>query len=745
MLMFKHINRLAAFSCVALIASPILPISAQDDLSLLDETVVSASPEPRPVARTRGAAPVTNRVQNIEAPVDFAAPVESAPLERPRIDNPISVAQFSGDDLLLRGVSTQRGELFRRTANATNLPGGLGSFTIRGLNDDAISSPTLDTGSSNLATVFINQAPVSKNYVAYTSPTLWDVKQVEILRGPQSVFQGPNSIAGAVFFDYNNPGFEWEGRSRLEYGEYDTINWAIMQNIPLVDDYLAARFTYERYLSDGYVTNITRNEDDWGNTDRQFAKIQLLYRPTGDDDNTLNFTYRFGRDRGNDVFPDHGTTTPLFDRTSTFDNDDVRDSDTHFVSLEGKFTLNDDWQLETVTSAQSVNLIQDFDADYTPSPFFRSRIGAYVDEEFYSQEIRSSFDNGGPLRATLGLYGQYSDYKNGLNGFAFGSPVVTNVSEIGVVGAVFANAEYDLTDKLTLGAGARLNYEERDVRIDALTAPAGFPAFTFTGQGAATESFTDLLPEVNLSYRLDDQQTVGGLVSRGYRSGGVSVAPFFAVARSYEPEYTWNYELFYRGVFNDGRTRINSNLFYADWTDQQVPVQLPFGSPFDVLVQNVGESTMYGFELEFEQDLTSEWSVFAALGYTKTEFGNFPVNATTNLAGRGFPYAPEWNTSLGLQYVGDSGVFGSVNWSYVSGSYSDPGAASQTPLDGRSLVDAKIGYGQDGWKVYLFGSNLFDEEYASRLSIGSSFPGVNPAFGLTGPPRMVGVGVEVAW
>lgn len=708
------------------------------DVSTLDATVIETTPEV-PV-RGRGTAPVPNRFVVAETIVDLATPVENDTLNRARIDNPISVAQFSGSDLLLRSVGVDRSEVFNRTANATALPGAFGSFTIRGVNDDALAT-TFDTGSNNLATVFINQAPISKNHLTYTPPTLWDVERVEVFRGPQSIFQGPNSLAGAVFYDYVDPNFTWEGRSRVEYGEYDTMTWAVTQNVPIVDEVLAARFNYERYLSDGFVKNITRDEDDWGRTDRQNARLQLLYRPNGDDDTTLNFTYRYGEDRGNDIFPFVGGPTPFFDRTSIYNNNDVYDSESHFLALEGFFRLNDAWTLETVTSAQYLDGFQDFDGDRSPFPI--DQVFAYFDEYLYTQEFRFNFDDGGPFRGLVGLYGQYNDYKNGFNGTFFGSPIDNDISEFGTVAALFLNGEYDVTNRLTVGAGVRFNYEERDVNFSSVLGPLPpFLPFPLAGEQRSTDEFFDVLPQGSISYDLSDTQTIGGLVSRGYRSGGVSVAPFVQQVAGYDPEYTWNYELFYRGVFLDGQLRVNSNVFYNDWTDQQVGLQVPGGTFVDILVENVGESTLYGAEFEVEYDFTREWSAFLALGYNNTEFGNFPLSPTQNLMGESFPFAPAWDSSLGVQYVGECGVFGSLTWTYQDESYSEVQNINQTALSSRHLVSAKLGYGQDNWKVYAFGSNLLNEDYElnqfDQLGIGQFY-------GVAGPPRVFGAGFELAW
>ncbi len=654
-------------------------------------------------------------------------------LGRTILENPNSVAQFSGDDLLQNGVGTSREEIFSRMANATYAPGGFGSFTIRGINDDALVT-SFDTGSNNLATVFINQAPMGKNPLTYLGPSLWDVETVEVLRGPQSVFQGPNSLAGAVFYNDVDPNFTSEGRARVEFAEYETINGAITQNIPLVDQVLAARVNFETNISEGYITNITRNDDEYAHTDRQHARVQLLYRPSGHYDTSLNFTYRYGRDRGNDVFGFHGTQTPFYDRTNTYDNDDFYDSDFHFFGLEGHFRVNEAWVFDSVTSIQDFQLDNDFDADLTSFPFFN--VASFEDQQLYTQEFRLKFDDDGPARAAFGLFGQYNDYENGFDGF-FGAPTDSNISEIGRVGAVFTNAEYDLTDRVTIGGGIRFNYEEREVTSSTTFGPV-------SGSAASSDDFTDVLPQVSLTYRLDDNQTTGGLISRGYRSGGVTIAPFVGLAEGYDPEYTLNYEWFYRGIFAEGRIRINSNVFYTDWTDQQVGVTPPGGLPgFDTLIENVGNAELYGFELEMEYDLSDEWSSFVAIGYSHTEFGNFPLEAGVNLAGSPFVLAPEWDTSVGLQYAGESGIFGAVVWDYQDESYGDVTDIAGTALDARHLISLKVGYGRDNWRVYAFASNLLDEEYAITLFNGAGF-GLS-SYGKAGAPRVAGIGFELDW
>ena len=110
------------------------------------------------------------------------------------------------------------------------------------------------------------------------------------------------------------------------------------------------------------------------------------------------------------------------------------------------------------------------------------------------------------------------------------------------------------------------------------------------------------LPKFHLSYRLFEPVKIGFLISRGFRSGGGSVtySPQDSVLTgAYGPEYTWNYEIFFRSVWFDGDLAIDGNAFFVDWNDMSVtiPTVGTFGTT-DTITVNAGAAELYGFELQ---------------------------------------------------------------------------------------------------------------------------------------------------
>lgn len=100
-------------------------------------------------------------------------------------------------------------ELFERTANVSEFYGSSG-FTIRGMANQGVSGG----GDAALATIYLDGAPMPQS-ITFGGPTeAWDIRQVEIFRGPQSTLQGLNALAGAVVMRSNDPTFEPEFRAR---------------------------------------------------------------------------------------------------------------------------------------------------------------------------------------------------------------------------------------------------------------------------------------------------------------------------------------------------------------------------------------------------------------------------------------------------------------------------------------------------------------------------------------------------
>jgi outer membrane receptor protein involved in Fe transport len=648
---------------------------------------------------------------------------------------PSSTTVF-GEELIDEAVGTTRDQIFQRAANTTSLPGGFGSFTIRGVSDFTIN-PSFNTGSNSLATLFVNQVPLSSNSVAYASPSLWDIESVEIFRGPQSSSQGPNALAGSVFYHYVEPSFDYSGKLKVEYGEHGLVNTAIAQNLPIVNDSLAARFSFEKNYYEGTIQNITRDEDNYGRKDSLNYRTQLLWTPGDSGKTKFVLGYNYIRDLG-DNFAWHGADTPFYDRTSTSDGDNYYDADSHLITLQGTTYLNERWCLTSISGVRVLNEESLFDGDYTSNPF--TAVYNYYDEKAFTQEFRANYSRE-RLNVVFGAYGQYNDYQNGYDGSFYGYDIANLLGEKGKIFALFSKVEYYLLEQVKLEAGLRYNYEERDVENET----------SFSGVLGAyddTVSFKDWIPSASITYELSNTQNVGFLISRGYRSGGVIIAPFMQVASSYDPEYAWNYEAFYHGSFLENHLHINASVFYMDWKDLQVTTNIEGGfAGYDETIDNVGTAELQGFEFEMSYKLDNHWSLSAALGYAHTEFGDYRLDSssTGDRSGESFPFSPEWNASIGVNYKTEKGIFASLTCSWVDACYSDIANLETSHIRDKTLVSGKLGYDFTNWSVYVFGTNLLDLDYPEVLYDTAAYGLPNPYYGQAGEPRTVGIGVETSW
>ena len=356
----------------------------------------------------------------------------------------------------------------------------------------------------------------------------------------------------------------------------------------------------------------------------------------------------------------------------------------------------------------------------------------------------------GQADAVLSLYQDFDPAKIGQDTKIYNT--VTNL-------ALFADAKYEINDKWDLFGGFRIDREKQEnqgstlytidnanmmpdpsnpafsPQIAALVGGLNAQLLAYAENASGVEpsvdsSFNAFLPKLGVSYHWADDMTTSFTVQKGYRSGGVGTNIAKSKTFTYDPEYTWNYELSFRSTWLEDKLIANANLFYVDWTDQQVNVQFS-SNRYDSETLNAGSSTVKGFELELSYQVDDEINLYGGLGYSKSEFEDFTITLPTgdrNLAGRSFADAPEWTANIGVNYQADNGIFANINANYIDDSVAlvDPYIHGKKEGDdefdpnneARTLVNMRLGYQWDTFSVYLIGSNLLDEEYVQFADIG---------------------------
>ena len=140
------------------------------------------------------------------------------------------------------------GDVIRRAPNISSA-GASSDIVIRGVSRTGVGG----AGQGVTSNVYIDYVPVSDGALFFDLGALWDVEQVEVLRGPQSTVQGRNALAGAIVVSTKDPTYEWEAAGRARYAERNTQQFSGVVSGPIIDNQLAFRVAVDHQATDGFT------------------------------------------------------------------------------------------------------------------------------------------------------------------------------------------------------------------------------------------------------------------------------------------------------------------------------------------------------------------------------------------------------------------------------------------------------------------------------------------------------------
>lgn len=225
------------------------------------------------------------------------------------------------------------------------------------------------------------------------------------------------------------------------------------------------------------------------------------------------------------------------------------------------------------------------------------------DETSFTQELRLNWDSAS-LQAVAGLYyaREESEVANA-RALPFGGgwrDISTSERDSDNV-ALFGEATWRFAPRWRLVAGGRIDHLTQST-ASTFKRDNFNPASADVSTASSSDSReTVFLPKAGVIYDLAERQTLGFTIQRGFRSGG-SAIDFNGEAYEIAPEYTWTYEAAYRARLG-ASTTLNANIFYTDWSDQQVELQLVPGDFTTQIIANAGSSRLYGGEVEVRAQL----------------------------------------------------------------------------------------------------------------------------------------------
>ncbi|HVJ46797.1 MAG TPA: TonB-dependent receptor, partial [Luteolibacter sp.] len=612
-----------------------------------------------------------------------------------------------------------------------------GQFSLRGVNNENIFS-ILTMGSNPLIAVLENGVPLSPTTLRYMPPPLWGLEQAVVLNGPQIHLSGPNALAGALLLDYAAPSQTNQGKLWFEAATYGSFRGGISQNLVLIPDRLALNVLSFHEESDGYETNEGPKGDETGAYERDRNEIRLRWLPDPSGDGKVDFSLIHDRHRGNLLgYVRETADDSFFDRKQKTDVPGEFPADRWAGSLQADLPLPDGMRLKSTTGYQRFDGQSLFDLD--GSDLLRWYADGFIDEERFTQHLALEGEKGN-VRWRIGGYYEDSKYSRGYSGRGgppapAGSPYENQATEDVTIAAVDGRLDWEFTSRWHLISGIRLNHEDRE-----LTNQSKFGPFPLVRGSGETSDFAPL-PQTAIEWRPDERSVIGAKISRAYRAGGISHALNLGTSRTYEEEDGWELETF-AGTSTE-KFDFRASAFHAHLDNMQVAYDAPGGFPgIDMLITNAADSHRYGAGLEGRWRATPEFSVSGSLGWLHTHFGDLEIGSI-DASGYSFPNAPEWTASLGLNYEHPSGFYGSVLFSYADATFSRADNPDTTPLETRKLLSARLGYRWSHYGVYVFGTNLLDDEYALyRVDNTATGGSIN---GKAGPPRVFGIGCEIHW
>ncbi|MCL1938519.1 MAG: TonB-dependent receptor [Candidatus Azobacteroides sp.] len=530
-----------------------------------------------------------------------------------------------------------------------------------------------------------------------------DISRIEVLRGPQGTLYGRNAMSGIVNVTTPSPLYSQYRKISLTAGNYGlfrakaSVSELLSKNTAIsVSGYYDGDNGFFINQMDGKRADKLRSGGakirfDWQINPNWVAQFEGNY------DHSYQGAFPYG------VYKNHKISEPDYDASGKYNrkiaggnfNLKFENDVLIFNSNTGFLYLDDDMKMDTDNSPQDV-----------------FKLNQLQKEKSWTEELTLKSNSKSNYQWSFGAFGFHTGLETnvvttmGANGIRSimqlmldqlheanpGMPTMTvtndNIPIPGTFqtptygGAIFHQSTYNnlFVDGLSLTAGIRLDYEKTKLDYDTQIAMdmnmsmniPGFPARSVhadtTLLGNESMHFTELLPKVAVKYEFTPRTYVYATVSNGYKTGGYNIQNFADIAQAairqkydpnfkspsvsdrvpYKPEYSWNYEIGYKGEVIKDRLYAEAAAFYINVKDIQITDFVESGQ--GRIVKNAGKAKSAGLEASITAFLSKEFQLNLNYGLTQAEFRDYRVDSLNNYAGNKVPFAPQNTLSISAIY-----------------------------------------------------------------------------------------------
>ncbi len=590
---------------------------------------------------------------------------------------------------------------------------------------------------------------------------LFDVERIEVLRGPQGTLYGRNAMGGVINIITKQPQNKPEGFADIGFGNYGLQRYTAGVRVPLVKDklFFGVAGLYEKF--DGFYTNLYNNTK----FDRQSSftgNYYIKYIPAARWAITLNVKHNNNRNSG--PFPlvngaDEALRNPFkLDQNATTEMTDNIFNSSLSVSYSGRgFNFSSQSSYQSNYRVYSTPI----DGDFSPIDgvtLINNYGKPWNKVKVYTQDFRftSPASNQGKFDWIAGAYFFHQDnpvkqatrFGNDAAMLAGDSNFSTiNSSKAKSDGlAFYGQGTYKLSNKLSLTAGLRYDYERQEESIlgEYQHDPNPQPVYDYRSDTSATVHFHAFSPKLIGGYKLSDKNFLFITYSKGYRTGGLtplSSNPSQPALYAFKPEYSNNYEAGIKNTFYQNKIHLNLTAFYAAVTDAQVPtLVLPDAV---TITKNTGKLISKGAEIEAVA-LLGKLQVDYNASYTNATFQDLKLSqngSVVNLKGKKQIYTPDVTSMLALQYNVTLSQKDKISlhfrceWRYLGKQYFD--LANTISQASCSLFNSKAEVSFPKFSIAFWGRNLGNKKYISyAYDFGAVHLGDPETYGVTASVRL---------
>lgn len=618
-------------------------------------------------------------------------------------------------------------EIFQRVPNIS-YTGSNQMPIVRGLvgNGVAYGGGGAVTGSQPRMTSYVDG--VARTYSAIPDGIggLWDIGQVEVLRGAQSTTLGQNSLAGALVQVTNDPVFKDE--YALQAGVRSkgaTYTGAVMLNKTLGSNF-AVRFAGQQSSGQGFIdySNVTAigllpsETSELGKEKFKSYRLKAL-GVLGD---TL-VKFSIDQEKSSNAYPNDQSEIGVYGlrppRAVTFIGTDAM-----VYALDVEHPINADWTFKSVLSKQKS--LTSFTPPPVGSPDPAEYLGFTFDTNQWAFEPKLIYKPGN-TRTSL-VAGAYVTDKKRTD---FGKPGTLfdlGADDKSSTQSLFADATVQINPQWDVLLGGRLVNDERK---RAFTGFGGFLAFDFDRQDKL------FLPKIGARYHFSPDASLSLLSYKGYTAGGGGVSFSTFTPYTYERETSQTVELVARSQWLDKKLTLNANLFSTDVNGYQASGRGP-GGVNDSIYLNVAKVKTQGIEFDVTFAPTSMTNYGAAIGLLDAKIVDFGSAINSDRNGNKLASSPSVTANFYANTALTSHINIGTSLQYTGSRFSDFDNLAIDKLPSYVITNINAQYRVNQFTLEGYVTNLFDKKVETERFTSEGLSTVRR-------PRTLGVNVKVAF